>query len=138
MLGSKSKLGVRTDVSNSRKEEEPFKRIFSNMFEMVGRRLIGLYDAGFSGGLFGSRSNIMIECFQELGKYGCLNKALNKWDKYIMTLFGRVFTMKLVIRFVDRNLFNDNFSFNNKNVLVVGLLCDLPILYINTLQIFIL
>jgi len=55
-----------------------FKRILLKIFEMVGRRLIGLYDSGFSGGLFGLRSSIMIECFQVLGKYDSLNKALNK------------------------------------------------------------
>lgn len=48
---------------------------------MVGRRLIGLYDSGFSGGLFGLRIRIMIECFQAPGKYDNLNSALNKWDK---------------------------------------------------------
>lgn len=65
---------------------------------MDGRRLIGLYEVGFSGGLFGLRISITTECFQALGKYDSLNNALNKCDKNIMTLRGRFFIMKLVIR----------------------------------------
>ena len=53
-----------------------FKRIFSKIFERVGRRLIGLYDAGFSGGLFGLRMSITMECFQEFGKKDNLSIAL--------------------------------------------------------------
>jgi hypothetical protein len=62
-------------------ERSLFNKIFSTIFDMVGRRLIGLYDSGFSGGLFGLRIRIMIECFQAPGKYDNLNSALNKWDK---------------------------------------------------------
>jgi hypothetical protein len=53
-----------------------FKIIFSKIFEEVVRRLIGLYDAGFSRGLFGLKISITIECFQIFGKIDNLSIAL--------------------------------------------------------------
>jgi len=75
VVGSETELGVWDDVSFSGKRNV-FKRIFLKIFEKVGRRLIGLYDAGFSGGLFGLRTSIMIECFQVFGKKDNLSIAL--------------------------------------------------------------
>jgi len=37
--------------------------------EKVGRRLIGLYEEGQSGGFFGFSMSIMIEYFHNIGKY---------------------------------------------------------------------
>ena len=53
-----------------------FKKIFSKIFEKEGRRLIGLYDVGFSGSLFGLRMSITMECFQMLGNKDNLSIAL--------------------------------------------------------------
>jgi len=45
-----------------------FKRICSKIFEKVGRRLIGLYHAGFSGGLFGLKMSITMGASRSLGR----------------------------------------------------------------------
>lgn len=55
-----------------------FNKNFSKIFEKVGRRLIGLYDAGFSGGLFDTRMSVTMEYFQVLGKKDNLSIELKK------------------------------------------------------------
>ena len=75
-----------------------FKRIFSNILEKVRRRLIGLYEAGSCGGLFGLGIKITTEYFKVLGKYDSLKMALNMCDKKIMILLGKFFVMTLLIR----------------------------------------
>ena len=73
-----------------------FKRIFSNILEKVGRRLIDLYEAGSCGVLLGIK--ITTEYFQVLGKYDSLKMALNMCDKNVMILLGKFFVMTLLIR----------------------------------------
>jgi hypothetical protein len=72
--------------------------IFSNILEKVGRRLIGLYEAGFWNGLLGLRINMTTEYFQVLGKYNSMNRALKMCDKRIMDFLDRFFVMILLIR----------------------------------------
>ena len=44
-----------------------FNRMFSNILERVGSKLIGRYEVTFSGGLFGFGINIISENFQVRG-----------------------------------------------------------------------
>ena len=53
-----------------------FNIILSKFFENSGRRLIGLYDSGESGGLPGLRIMMMTENFQRFGKYDSLSMEL--------------------------------------------------------------
>lgn len=46
-----------------------FEMIFSRILKSVGRRLIGIYEKGASGGLPALSINIIIECFQMEGIY---------------------------------------------------------------------
>jgi hypothetical protein len=50
--------------------------IFSKIFENSGRRLIGLYDLGESGGFPGLRIMMITENFHRTGKYESLNMEL--------------------------------------------------------------
>ena len=45
-----------------------FNNIFSNTFDKIGSRLIGLYDVGQSGGFFGLRMSMIVENFHNIGK----------------------------------------------------------------------
>jgi len=101
MAGPKTKLIMRIDVDCSVKWSSLFNRTFSKIYEIQRRRLIGLYDARFSDGLFGFGISIMIECFQALES---LTNALNNWDKQTMTLNGKFFIMKLVIKSCPEDL----------------------------------
>jgi hypothetical protein len=75
-----------------------FKKIFSNILEKFGRRLMGLYKAGSYGGLLGLGIKVTTECFQVLGKYDSLKMELNMCDKKIMILLGRFFAVTLLIK----------------------------------------
>jgi len=50
--------------------------ILSNIFENKGRRLMGLYDSGESGGLLGLGIMMIMENFHRVGKYDNLSMEL--------------------------------------------------------------
>jgi hypothetical protein len=45
-----------------------FNKSFSNIFDRIGRRLIGLYEEGQFGALLGLRIKIIVEYFHRIGK----------------------------------------------------------------------
>lgn len=75
-----------------------FKRSFSNIFEKKGRRLMGLYEFGESGG-FPGLGNIMItENFQRSGKCESLSIALYICVSRSSDFFGSCRATSAVIR----------------------------------------
>ena len=54
-----------------------FNNIFSNTFDNIGSKLIGLYDDGQSGGFFGLKISMTVEYFHVIGKYVSLSIELN-------------------------------------------------------------
>jgi len=74
------------------------RRIFSRIFAREGRRLIGRYEEGSSGGLPGLWIKIIIDFFHVGGKYDRRMMELNMCERCIMALFGRRLMILFVIK----------------------------------------
>jgi hypothetical protein len=66
--------------------------IFSKIFENSGRRLIGLYDLGESGGFSGLRITMITENFHRTGKYKSLNMELYIYVSISMAFFWQFYS----------------------------------------------
>jgi hypothetical protein len=75
-----------------------FRIIRSKFFENSGRRLMGLYDSGESGGLPGLGIILMIENFQRTGKYDSLSIELKMCVKRSKVFLGSCVATSAVIR----------------------------------------
>jgi len=75
-----------------------FRIIRSKIFENSGRRLMGLYDSGESGGLPGLGIIMMIENFQRTGKYDSLSIELKMCVKRSKVFLGSCEATSAVIR----------------------------------------
>jgi len=75
-----------------------FNIIFSRIFENEGKRLIGRYDEGRSGGLSGFGIRIIMECFQERGMWERRRIELKMKVKRRMAFLGKCFIIRFVMR----------------------------------------
>jgi len=75
-----------------------FKISLSQILEKKGKRLIGLYEPGDSGGSFGLTNITMCENFHRIGKYDCLCIALNIYVKSIIAFLGKHLETSEVIK----------------------------------------
>jgi len=74
------------------------RRILSRIFAREGRRLIGRYEEGSSGGLPGLWINIIIDFFYVGGKCDRRMMELNMCERCTMALFGRCLMFLFVIK----------------------------------------
>ena len=82
---------------------------FSRIFERIGKRRIGLYDATSVGFLPSFKTMMIFVCFKGAGQYWSLHIALKIYMRVWYPLRGISFSMSAVIRSGPGALFSCNF-----------------------------